>query len=136
MADLDQFFHELEEDFARAQRLVIGALVAIIAGILLACYVTSAQAAPRVSSAEECATLADLAITARAMALEELERDKAERLVARIYIADSERPRELMRLVLEAAYASKASPLEFARSFYATCVGNGGNVDGILGAPA
>ena len=112
-----------------------------LALLALACS-TAAVAAPRAESAMECGIAADMAVVAHSLAREEIQRPKADTIMARIYdVAESERGKALMRDILDAAYASSgtaaaggsASSQKFAEELFATCMKSGGNMDQVLG---
>ena len=107
-------------------------LGAILGGMLFA---AGAWAAPRAESALECGIAADMAVVAHSLAREEVQRPKAGAIMARIYeLAASQRGRELMNDILEAAYASSgASGQKFAEELFAVCMKSGGSMDTILG---
>ena len=109
-----------------------------------------AQAAPRAESAMECGIAADMAVVAHSLAKEEVHRAKADAIMGRIYdVAESERGKELMRDIMDAAYsangsasggatvpgapAAAATPQKFAEELFTACMKSGGNMDTILG---
>jgi hypothetical protein len=98
-------------------------------------FASSGFAAPRAQSAEECAIAADMALVAHSLARERIEPSKAGAIMARIYdVSESDRGKELMRSILDAAYVrnvSQAAP--FAQELYAACMSTQGNMDAILG---
>ena len=102
---------------------------------------TSAAAAPRAESAVECGIAADMAVVAHSLAKEQVQRAKADTIMARIYdVSESERGKTLMKDILDAAYAptaaaggSAASGQKFAEDLFATCMKSGGNMDSVLG---
>jgi lipopolysaccharide export LptBFGC system permease protein LptF len=110
------------------KRLIAGAL----AGVL---YAAAAAAAPRAESALECGIAADMAVVAHSLAKEEVQRPKANQIMARIYdVSESERGRELMKDIMDAAYNSNgASAQKFAEELFTACMKSGGNMDPILG---
>ena len=97
----------------------------------------SACAAPRAESALECGIAADMAVVAHSLAGEEVQRNKADAIMVRIYdVAASPRGMELMNDILETAYLKKddAAPAQkFAEELFATCIKAGGDMDTILG---
>jgi hypothetical protein len=109
-----------------------GALVALLC-------TTSAFAAPRAESAVECGIAADMAIVAHSLAREQVQRVKANAIMARIYdVGESERGQALMKDILDAAYVPTAaaggtSGQKFAEDLYSTCIESGGNMDAVLG---
>jgi len=102
---------------------------------------TAALAAPRAESALECGIAADMAVVAHSLAREEVQRAKADTIMARIYdVSQSERGKELMKDILDAAYGQStaaaggsASSQKFAEDLFATCMKSGGNMDQVLG---
>ena len=103
----------------------------------LACS-TGALAAPRAESALECGIAADMAVVAHSLAREEVQRTKADTIMARIYdVSESNRGKELMKEILDAAYVSTAAAggtgQKFAEDLFATCMKSGGNMDQVLG---
>jgi len=109
---------------------------AAFAALLLA---AGAQAAPRAESALECGIAADMAVVAHSLAHEEIQRQKADTIMARIYdVAESERGQALMKEILDAAYGPTAAAggtasQKFAEDLYSTCIESGGNMDAVLG---
>jgi hypothetical protein len=102
---------------------------------LLGAFAASAVAAPKAESAMECGIAADMAIVARSLAQEEIQRPQANAIMARIYdVSDSARGKELMKDILDAAYSSNGdSSQKFAEELFATCMKTGGNMDPVLG---
>jgi len=100
----------------------------------LACA-TGAVAAPRAQSALECGIAADMAVVAHSLAREEVQRTKADTIMARIYdVSQSDRGKELMRDILDAAYISSVpAGQKFAEELYSTCLESGGDMDPVLG---
>ena len=108
------------------------------AAVALSC-VSTAHAAPRDESALECGIAADMAVVAHSLAREEVQRAKANAIMARIYdVAQSERGQALMKDILDAAYVPTAaaggtSGQTFAEDLYASCMSSDGNMDAVLG---
>ena len=100
---------------------------------------TGAVAAPRAQSALECGIAADMAVVAHSLAREQVQRTKADTIMARIYdVSASDRGKELMKEILDAAYvptgpAAENSGQQFAEDLYATCMKSGGDMDPVLG---
>ena len=115
---------------------MIGRLLAALAA---ACCAATAHAAPRAESAVECGIAADMAVVAHSLAREEVQRPKAGLIMARIYdVAESERGKEIMKEILDAAYststaAAGGSGQKFAEDLFTACMNTGGNLDTILG---
>ena len=105
------------------------------AALVMAAAATAASAAPRAESALECGIAADMAVVAHSLAREQVQRAKADTIMARIYdVSQSDRGKELMKDILDAAYISKGpSSQEFAEELYSTCVKSGGDMDQVLG---
>jgi hypothetical protein len=109
-------------------------------GALLALMcTTTAFAAPRAESPLECGIAADMAIVAHSLAREQIQRAKADAIMARIYdVGESERGRALMKDILDAAYVPTAAAggttgQTFAEDLYSACIKSGGNMDAVLG---
>ena len=98
-------------------------------------YAAGALAAPRAENAVECGIAADMAVVAHSLAKEEVQRKKADTIMARIYdVSQSDRGKELMMDILDAAYIAKGpSSQEFAEELYSTCMKSGGDMDQVLG---
>jgi hypothetical protein len=110
------------------------------AGAVIALLCSSATiAAPRAESALECGIAADMAIVAHSLAREEVQRAKADAIMARIYdVGGSERGKALMKEILDAAYVPTAaaggtSGKTFAEDLYTSCMSSEGNMDAVLG---
>ena len=105
------------------------------AALLGAALATGTSAAPRAESPLECGIAADMAVVAHSLAREQVQRAKAATIMARIYdVSQSDRGKELMKDILDAAYISKGpSSQEFAEELYSTCVKSGGDMDQVLG---
>jgi hypothetical protein len=84
----------------------------------------------------ECGIAADMAVVARSLAEEQVQRPQAGAIMARIYdVSESARGRELMKDILEAAYRSQgATSQKFAEDLFAACMKSGGNMDTVLGS--
>lgn len=107
-------------------------LLAVLLGGLAA---GGALAAPKAESAMECGIAADMAVVARSLAQEEVQRPHAGAIMARIYdVSESARGKELMKDILDAAYRSNGdSSQKFAEELFAACMKTGGNMDMVLG---
>ena len=110
----------------------------LLAAIALCLYVIPPPAlpAPKAQSAQECATLADLALVAGAAAAAGVERAKTQAMLPRIYDLSKEDFRTLMRLIVGVAYGSarNVEPEVFAGTLGSACMRSEGNMDSILGA--
>ena len=106
---------------------------------LSAAVAFGAQAAPRAESAVECGIAADMAVVAHSLAKEEVQRPKANQIMARIYdVSNSERGQEIMQEILDAAYntasaAAGGSGQKFAEELFSTCMNTNGDLDRVLG---
>jgi len=117
------------------KRLSLLALAVLAAGAV--------QAAPKAESALECGIAADMALVAHSLAKEDIQRPKADSIMARIYdVGESQRGKEMMKQIVDAAYVVGASAAQggraqsgqkFAEELYATCMKSGGNMDPVLG---
>lgn len=120
-------------------------VAALVAGGV---FVSAAQAAPRAESAVECGVAADMAVVAHSLAKEQIGRSQADAIMVRIYdVSESQRGKELMKDILDAAYTSHAHPAlndaasaggtasgqKFAEQLFTTCMKRGGNMDEVLG---
>jgi len=107
----------------------------LLAALLGALVASSALAAPKAESAVECGIAADMAVVARSLAEEDVQRPQAGAIMARIYdVSESARGKELMKDILDAAYrTSGATSQKFAEDLFAACLKTGGNMDTILG---
>jgi hypothetical protein len=109
-----------------------GALIALLCS-------GAALGAPRAESALECGIAADMALVAHSLAREQVQRAKANAIMARIYdVAESERGKALMKEILDAAYVPTAAAggttgQTFAEDLYASCMNSDGNMDAVLG---
>jgi hypothetical protein len=125
------------------------AIAALAAGLAAA---TAVPAAPRAQSPLECGIAADMAVVAKSLAAEKIDRPKADTIMKRIYdVSQSERGQQLMKEIVDAAYATGTatpggaaaggsaasagpdSAQSFAENLYATCVKSGGDMDAVLG---
>src|SRR5262245_3890533 len=112
----------------------------LIAALAAACCAAGAQAAPRAESAVECGIAADMAVVAHSLAREDVQRPKANQIMARIYdVSESERGQEIMKEILDAAYAQSTAAAgggggqEFAEELFSACMDSNGNLDSVLG---
>jgi hypothetical protein len=106
-------------------------LLAVLLGGMVA---STASAAPRAESAMECGIAADMAVVARSLAEEQVQRPQASAIMARIYdVSESTRGKELMKDILDAAYRNHGDSQKFAEELFAACMKTGGNMDTVLG---
>jgi hypothetical protein len=111
-------------------------LLAVLLGGVGVLGTAAAFASPKAESAMECGIAADMAVVARSLAEEQVQRPQAGAIMARIYdVSESARGRELMKDILEAAYRSQgATSQKFAEDLFAACMKSGGNMDTVLGS--
>lgn len=111
-------------------------LAAVVALALL--LASTALGAPRAESPQECTVAADMAVVARSLAEEQIQRPKAGAIMSRIYDTEvSERGKELMQQILDAAYIKKdSSTRNFAEELFVACLRNAGDMDSVLGHSA
>jgi hypothetical protein len=107
-------------------------LLAVLLGGITA---SAAFAAPKAESAMECGIAADMAVVARSLAEEKVQRPQASAIMTRIYdVSESARGKELMKDILDAAYGNEgATSQKFAEELFAACMKTGGNMDTVLG---
>jgi hypothetical protein len=107
-------------------------LLAVLLGGITA---SAAFAAPKAQSAMECGIAADMAVVARSLAEEKVQRPQASAIMARIYdVSESARGKELMKDILDAAYRNEgATSQKFAEELFGACMKTGGNMDTVLG---
>jgi hypothetical protein len=107
-------------------------LLALLVGAIAT---QGALAAPQAESAMECGIAADMAVVARSLAVESIQRPQAGAIMARIYdVSESTRGKELMKDILDAAYRSDgADSQKFAEDLFTACMKTGGNMDTVLG---
>lgn len=121
------------------KRAILAALAALLVFVM-----TPAGAAPKAGHPGECRWLWDIALTARAAAMEGVPRETVRRVVWRIYgfapavpAEDKTRLRELGNAVVDAA-GSAARPQaetagDFAGELRTMCLDRDGDMDEILG---
>jgi hypothetical protein len=103
--------------------------------VILGGFAAGALAAPKAESAMECGIAADMAVVARSLAEEAVQRPQAGAIMARIYdVSESARGKELMKDILEAAYRNEGgNSQKFAEDIFTVCMKTGGNMDTVLG---
>jgi hypothetical protein len=75
-----------------------------------------------------------MAVVARALAEERLERPKAELIMRRIYdVSPTARGQEMLKTILQAAYQQREPAGKFASKLFTVCMSTGGNMDEVLG---
>ena len=108
----------------------------LLAALALAGVAASpAFSAPKAESAVECGIAADMAVVARSLAEEQVQRPQALAIMARIYdVSGSARGKELMQDILDAAYRPDGDDSQkFAAELFTACMKTGGNMDTVLG---
>jgi hypothetical protein len=92
----------------------------------------------------ECGIAADMAVVAHSLAREDVQRQKADAIMGRIYdVSESDRGKELMRDIVDAAYSAQrdanasaggtAAGQKFAEELFSSCMKSGGDMDNVLG---
>lgn len=113
------------------RHLVVVILGSLAIAVLLAPYMAKpARGAPRPHTQQECAIVADIAVTAGALA-QEVDRATADRVVARIYDLTAA-GKAIADAGLKAAYRDKPDPQLFATALMQACM-RSGDMSGILG---
>jgi hypothetical protein len=125
----------VQRKLEKLERSYVARATWLAAGVFALLLVASiATAAPRAESAVECGVAADMAIVARSLAQEGVQRPKAIAIMARIYdVEGSDRARELMREILDTAYAKSESSQAFAERLFTACMKTGGDMNEVLG---
>lgn len=107
----------------------------LIAAAAVAFAASAAVAAPKAQHPNECHWYWDVAITARAAAMEGIERETSRRVIWRIFTTEVERVKEIANLVVDTAHTRPRKPDEKAGDFAAelsrACSENG-DMDAIL----
>jgi hypothetical protein len=84
------------------------------------------QAAGPMPVAQKCANLTEVATLARALAEENVDKQRALSILRRIYSIPDESSKGFARLVIESAYSDTAAPGEFAQKFEVICIASTG----------
>lgn len=130
-APFDSFSRSLGEHLKHVQAFWVRLMLLLVLLAAALSFAVRAEAAPRAQSAQECAAIADMGITARALAQEELAVEAMMRVLARMY------PEKMMGKwalsLAQAASRDKASAKDFAAKLYEACLTSQGSVDGVLG---
>src|SRR3954464_8130439 len=118
---------------AAEQHLPVLGLAILFAAFML--YLSVATAAPRAETPVECGMAADMAVVARSLAQEQIQRPKADAIMLKIYdVSQSDRGKQLMQEITDAAYSKPdGTSQNFAQELFAACMKTGGNMDTILG---
>lgn len=114
---------KIQPPFFLVRLLVLTLALALAAGI--------AYGGPKAESAEECAGIADMAITARAAAEEAVPQKSLHKMIVRMYPA--EMVLKWSDAIVKAAYADRRPASEFSSGLLRACVQNRGVVEGFLG---
>lgn len=110
------------------------AFVLVIVGLFLVLWFSHALAAPRAGSAEECYYVSDMALTARALAIEGVPEETTYRIIARMYKGPS--ASNWFQTIITGARVDKREAGDYARALYQHCTNNRGNVDAFFGVGA
>lgn len=108
-------------------------LIGLVVITLMACAASALLAAPKARTPQECTIAADMAVSARAMAMHGLEREKADRLLVTMYEPIPGRGANLMLAITDAAYRSESVPKDFSQKLFHACMQNTGDMDSVLG---
>lgn len=124
-----------ESVLEKVGRLFVGfVLWAVALALLLAILsIRDAHAAPRAQTQDECMVFADMALVARALAIERVDKTTTVKAVARIYDLPDLRLVQIAAAVIELGYRDKREAKDMAAALGRTCLTTGGNMDSILG---
>ena len=101
------------------------------AALALGSLTASAQGGP--GPGQDCTSLGEVALVARALAEEKVDKPRAHSILRRIYEIPDEQARRLARVVVESAYKDSSPAGEFALKFETVCRVNQGDVASLLG---
>lgn len=102
--------------------------------VLYALILSPVQAAPAMDQ-WGCLLFTNMAVVARALAVEKVDKDKAAKIILLIYNLQGDADAlSMVGAVLRAAYTDVRDPGSFAREFYAACMTE--ETDGFLGVSA
>lgn len=107
--------------------------VAIAVGLLFGA--PGAWSATR-DSGPDCSAFSEVALLARALAEEKIDKLRAQAILKRVYNLPDEPARKLARQVLESAYRNTSTPAEFAVDFETVCIVKRGDTGSLPGANA
>ena len=111
------------------------ACLAILVSLVINCS-PSLAALPQVVSVGECAVLADMALVARAGAIERVRIESIRAMLPHIYRLQDERIRELTEWILLLAYRGRGSAQVFASALGQACIARGGDLSEFFGGMA
>lgn len=96
-----------------------------------------AAAAPK-ADPRECPGYTDVALVARALAMDDIDAPRSARILARIYDTQGDaRVEDIVRAIVAAAQRDKSAAAgEFARRLARACVYGAGDMDAVLGTGA
>jgi hypothetical protein len=127
---MDHDLGDLEQDFVIAAKWLGVAILLLLA----LAWGAAAIGAPRAENERECTVAADMAVVARALAEERLDKPKAELIMRRIYdVSPSARGQAMLQTILQAAYRQREPAGKFASKLFTVCMSTGGNMDEVLG---
>jgi hypothetical protein len=92
------------------------------------------EVAPDPDQRQGCASLGEVALLARALAEEQIDKPRAQSILARVYDIPDEYARKLARLVLESAYSDSSPAGEFATKLEMVCLVSRGDIESLLKA--
>ena len=114
-------------------------LLALLTAAFMAAFLSQAapaDAAPRAANAAECQILADVAVTARALAVSGVPEAQAHVAAAHMWDTRSDRAADLIRLIVATAYRSRESVSEYGYRVGLTCIKEQGDMDTVQGKDA
>ena len=115
---------------------ILGTVWAVLLIVYMVAFSHPARAAelPAVGSAEECAGLADFAITARSLAKHGIDKQKATEIVGDMYVLTGVPVVTLSAKILDQAFVDRREPREFATAVGTICMTNRGRLDTFFGS--
>lgn len=110
-------------------------LFCAIAAAALFVVAAPSSAAPKAINAAECQYFWDVAITARAIAMDDIPLERNSRILARMFETRGDRRvDDIIREIIAAAHRSATAVAgEFARSLATVCLQRNGDMDDVLG---
>ena len=116
---------------AGSRVLLIALALGLVGALIFAGHVF---AAPRAANQEECAAIADYALTSRALYAAGVTEEKRMAVLGAMYQFPDERISTIAGAVRKAASVSDLPPRDFAQRLMVVCIGGRGNMDAVLGA--
>jgi hypothetical protein len=103
-------------------------------GISFAAVALALAAQAGSATEQNCTGVSDIALLARALAEEKVDKPRAHSILRRMYEIPDEPARRLASLVVESAYRDTSSASEFALKLEAVCRVNQGDLASLLNA--